>query len=88
MFNYLPQSRLEVVGPKLTSNNVWQYDFKDQWPKVLPKIAEEFASYVINNKPIPKDVSGEIAGYCLMKAAEIAHQSSDLNKRLKISFDM
>jgi len=28
------------------------------------------------------------AGYRLMKTAEIAHQSSDLNKQLKISFDI
>jgi len=88
VFNYFPQSSLEVVGPELTCNKVWQYDFKDHWRKALAKMAEEFASYVIDNKPVPKYQSGEIAGYRLMKTAEIAHQSSDLNKQLKISFDM
>ncbi len=85
-FKYLPQSSLEVVGPELTSNNVWQHSFNDQWPKAMPKVAEDFASCIIEDKPIPKDVSGEVAGYKLMKIAETAHQSSDLNKQLKITF--
>lgn len=86
--NYIPQCRLEVVGPKLTSTNIWKYDFNDQWQKAVPNMAEEFASYVIENKPIPKDVSGEIAGCHLMETAEIAHRSSDLNKQLKIPSGM
>ena len=83
-FRYLPQSSLEVVGRHLSSNNVWKYDFKDQWPEVLPKMAEDFASFITDNRPIPAHVGGEIAGYRLMKVAEIIHKSSDLNKQLEI----
>lgn len=88
VFNYFPQSSLEVIGPELTGNKICQYSFDDHWQKALPKMAEEFASCVMDNNPIPKYLSGEIAGYRLLKTAEIAHQSNALNKQLKISFDM
>jgi predicted dehydrogenase len=88
VFDYFPSPKLQVSGKGLTSGKVWEYDFKDDLRNGMAKMAEEFASYVVENKPVPKYQSVEIAGYRLLKTAEIAHKSNELNKRIKISYDL
>ncbi|MCL6087991.1 MAG: Gfo/Idh/MocA family oxidoreductase [Actinobacteria bacterium] len=88
VFDYFPSPKLQVSGKKLSWGKVWEYDFKDDLRTGMAKMAEEFVSYVIEDKPVPKYQSVEIAGYRLLKAAEIAHKSNDLNKHLKISYEV
>ena len=88
VFDYFPSARLQVVGRTLTWNKVWEYDFKAHWRKGLARMAEEFAAYIIDDKPIPKYQSTEIAGYRVMKTAEFAHRSKDLNSQVKISYEI
>ena len=52
----------------------------------MAKMAEEFASYIIEDKPVPKYQSVEIAGYRLLKTAEAAHKSNDEKKLVKINY--
>lgn len=88
VFDYFPSPKLHVSGKKLTSGKVWEYDFKDDLRNGMAKMAEEFASYVIEDRPVPKYQSVEIAGYRLLRTAEIAHKSNDLNKPLGISYEI
>ena len=85
VFDYFHSASLQVVGNKLTGNKVWEYDFKDHWRQAFGKMAEEFAMYITDDKPIPKYQSTDIPGYKLMKIAEIAHQSNDMNKQLNLT---
>jgi len=88
VFDYFPIPRLQVSGRKLTWGKVWEYDCKDDLRTGMAKMAEEFATYVIEDKPVPKYQTVEIAGYRLMKTAEVAHKSNELNKHLTISYDV
>jgi predicted dehydrogenase len=88
VFDYFPSSRLQVVGESLTGNKVWEYDFKDHWRQALARMAEEFAGYIVDDRPIPKYQSTEVAGYRVMATAEAAHRSNDSDQRVKIHYDL
>lgn len=88
VFDYFPTSKLEIFHNEPEGGKVMKYEFKDDINKALAEMAEEFASYITDNTPVPKYCSGEIAGYRLLKAAETAHSSSDLNKKLKINYEI
>jgi predicted dehydrogenase len=88
VFDMFPSARLQVVGGGLTGNRVWEYDFKDHWRKAIAKMGEEFATYIVNDKPIPKYQSVEIAGYRVMRTAELAHRSKDTNSLTRISYEI
>ena len=54
----------------------------------MAKMAEDFASFIIEDRPVPKYQTVEIAGYRLLKTAEAAHKSNDEKKLVKISYDV
>jgi predicted dehydrogenase len=88
IWDYFPTPRLQVSGKKLTWGKVWEYTCQDDLRNGMAKMAEEFASYVIEDKPIPKYQTVEIAGYRLLKTAEAAHKSNDEKKLVKISYEV
>jgi predicted dehydrogenase len=88
VFDYFPSASLQVVGSGLTWNKVWEYDFKDHWRSALAKMAEEFATYIVDDKPIPRYQSTEVAGYRVMKTAELAHSSNESNSQVKIRYEI
>jgi predicted dehydrogenase len=85
LFSHYPEATLKIIGKRYTRNEMWEYKFKDHWQKGLAKMAEDFAICIMENKAIP--ITGEM-GYRLMKAVEIAHLSSELDKTVKIVFEL
>ena len=88
VFDYFPSPKLQVTGNKLTWGKVWEYECQDDLRNGMAKMAEKFASYILEDKPVPKYESVEIAGYRLLKTAEAAHQSNDENKHVKIEYEV
>jgi predicted dehydrogenase len=88
VFDYYPSPKLQVTGNKLTWGKVWEYECQDDLRNGMAKMAEKFASYILDDKPVPKYESVEIAGYRLLKTAEAAHQSNDENKHIKIDYEV
>lgn len=88
VFDYFPTPKLQVTGNNLTYGKIWEYDFQDDLRNGMARMAEEFASYIIEDKPIPKYQSLEIAGYRLLKTAEAAHKSNDEKKLVNISYEV
>jgi predicted dehydrogenase len=86
VFDYFPTPKLQVTGKKLTNGKVWEYVCQDDLRNGMANMVEEFASYIIEDKPVPKYQSVEIAGYRLLKTAECAHLSNDEKKVVKISY--
>ena len=54
----------------------------------MSKMAEDFASIIVEDKPVPKYQTVEIAGYRLLKTAEASHKSNDEKKLVDISYDV
>jgi predicted dehydrogenase len=88
VWDYFPAPKLQVSGKKLTRGKVWEYVFQDDLRNGMAKMAEEFASYIIEDKPVPKYQSVEIAGYRLLKTAEAAHKSNDEKKLVNINYEV
>lgn len=88
VFDYFPSPKLQVSGKKLTSGKVWEYVCQDDLRNGMAKMVEEFASYIIDGKPVPKYQSVEIAGYRLLKTAEAAHKSNNENRLVNISYEV
>lgn len=88
VFDYFPSPKLQVTGNKLTWGKVWEYECQDDLRNGMAKMAEKFASYILEDKPVPKYESVEIAGYRLLKTAEAAHQSNDENKPVRIDYEV
>jgi len=88
VFDYFPEPKLQVTGNELTWGKVWEYTCHDDLRNGMAKMAERFASYIIEGKPVPKYESVEIAGYRLLKTAEAAHKSNDEKKLVNISYDV
>ena len=86
VFDYFPTPKLQVTGKTLTSGKVWEYACQDDLRNGMSKMVEEFASYIIEDMPVPKYQSVEIAGYRLLKTAEAAHLSNDEKKVVKITY--
>jgi predicted dehydrogenase len=87
VFDYFPVPKLHVSGDKLTKGKVWEYYCEDDLRKGMGKLAEDFAKHVIDDTPIPKYQSVEVAGYRLLKAAEAAHKSNDEKRIVNISYE-
>jgi predicted dehydrogenase len=87
VWDYFPTPKLQVSGKKLTRGKVWEYVFQDDLRTGMAKMAEEFASYIIEDKPVPKYESVEIAGYRLLKTAEAAHKSNNEKKLVRINYE-
>ena len=88
IWDYFPTPKLQVSGNNMTWGKVWEYECQDDLHNGMARMAEDFASYIINDKPIPKYQSVEIAGYRLLKAAEAAHKSNDENKLVNITYEI
>ena len=88
VFDYFPSPKLQVSGNKLTWGKVWEYECQDDLRNGMAKMAERFASYILEDKPVPKYESVEIAGYRLLRTAEAAHQSNDENRQVKINYEV
>jgi predicted dehydrogenase len=88
VFDYFPVPKLHVTGNKLTSGKVWEYFCQDDLRNGMSKLAEDFANHIIEDKPIPKYQSVEVAGYRLLKAAEAAHESNDKKVSVDIRYDV
>lgn len=88
VFDYFPSPKLQVTGNILTWGKVWEYECQDDLRNGMAKMAEKFATYILEDKPVPKYESVEIAGYRLLKTAEAAHLSNDENKQVKIVYEV
>lgn len=88
VWSYFPTPKLQVTGGKLTWGKTWEYTCDDDLRNGMARMAEEFASYILEDKPVPKYQSVEIAGYRLLKTAEAAHQSRAENKLVDISYEV
>lgn len=88
VWDYFPVPKLQVSGNKLTRGKVWGFECQDDLRNGMASMAEQFASYVIEDKPVPKYESLEIAGYRLLKTAEAAHKSNDEKSLVKISYEV
>ncbi|MCZ7554215.1 MAG: hypothetical protein M5U05_16825 [Anaerolineales bacterium] len=88
VWDYFPTPKLQVSGNKLTWGKVWEYTCQDDLRNGMARMAEEFAAYVVEDKPVPKYQTVEIAGYRLLKTAEMAHKSHDEKKLVQISYEV
>jgi predicted dehydrogenase len=88
VFDYFPVPKLHVTGNQLTAGKVWEYSCQDDLRNGMAKLAEDFAKLIIEDKPVQKYQSVEIAGYRLLKTAEAAHKSNDEKKIVNISYEV
>ena len=88
VWDYFPTPKLQVTGNTLTWGKVWEYECQDDLRNGMEKMAEDFASLIIEDKPVPKYQSMEIAGYRLLKTAEFAHKSNDENMLVDINYEI
>lgn len=88
VWDYFPIPKLQVSGGALTWGKVWEYECDDDLRNGMARMADEFASYILEDRPVPKYQTLEIAGYRLLKTAEAAHQSNDENKQVSITYEV
>ncbi len=88
VFDYFPVPKLTVTGKNLTWGKTWEFGCQDDLRNGMARMAEDFASIILEDKPVPKYQSIEIAGYRLLKAAEAAHKSNDEKKIVNISYEV